>query len=108
MIRKLAEELATDGAVPGGNDARPLDEPSAPAIKSDFTPDPDHGFTAHSGEGHAQTTAGVLSRSLTNYEPAAQDYERTMSRVLGDHVKNISGSSATSQRSVKRFQGRKR
>ena len=108
MIRKLAEELATDSIVLGGNETRPLEEPSAPSIKTDATPDPDHGFTNHSGEGHAQTTQGVLDRTLSNAGAAAQQHETVLTRVLGDHVKRVSGSSATSQRAVRRFRGRKR
>jgi hypothetical protein len=110
MIRKLAEELASnEGAtVQGANEVLPLDEPGKPPVKPSATPDPEHGFTQHSGEGHAQTTHGVLQRSLDNFNPAAQDYERVMTQVLGEHVKRVSGSSATSQRAVRRFRERKR
>jgi hypothetical protein len=110
MIRKLAEELANNeaGTVQGENNALPLDEPRAPALKSDATPDPEHGFTQHSGEGHARTSHGFLQRSLDQYRPATRDYERVMTQVLGEHVKQVSGSSATSQKAAQRFRERKR
>lgn len=107
MIRKLAEELAMDSSpVAGDNNAAPLQEPKAPAVKPSATPAPDYGFTPHSSEGHAQSTHGFLDRSLSGFDQAARDYESTMAEALGSHVKRVSGSSSTSQRAVQRFRNR--
>jgi len=108
MIRKLAEELASNPTVAGENDVAPIKDVSPPATKPDALPDPDHGFTSHSREGHARTNHGFLSRALGNYDTAARDHESVLSEVLGDHVRQVTGSSMMSQRAVRRFQGRKR
>jgi hypothetical protein len=108
MIRKLAEELATNPTVSGENEALPLKEPSAPAVKDTATPDPEHGFTEHSGEGHAQTTHGFLDRAFDTFSQAGKQHEQVLAGVLGDHVRRVSGSSSTSQRAVQRFRNRGR
>lgn len=108
MIRKLAEELAMNPTLSGGpaDDPAPLEEPAAPATKPDNTPDPEHGFTEMSGHGHNQTMHRFLDRALGRFGSAAEQHNQVLSQVLGEHVKSISGSSATSQRAVQRFRER--
>lgn len=110
MIRKLAEELAMNSTLSGSeaDNPAPLESVPAPPTKPDNTLDPSYGFTEFSGERHDQTMHRFLDRALDNYDDAASQHEKVLTEVLGDHVKQISGSSATSQRAMKRFQDRSR
>lgn len=110
MIRKLAEELAMGPTVSGSeaDNPAPLKEVAAPPSKDDATLEPGYGFTSFSGDAHRQTMHRFLGRALGEYDGAAEQHERTLTQVLGDHVKQTSGSSATSQRAMRRFQNRSR
>lgn len=110
MIRKLAEELAMNPTLSGSeaDNPAPLHHVEAPPTKPDNTPDPEHGFTAFSGERHNQTMHRFLDRALGQFDEAASQHERVLTEVLGEHVKHTSGSSATSQRAMRRFRNRSR
>lgn len=110
MIRKLAEELATNPTLSGSeaDNPAPLNEVPAPPTKPDNTLEPQHGFTEFSGDRHDQTMHRFLDRALGQYDEAAKQHERVLTQVLGEHVKHTSGSSATSQRAMTRFRNRSR
>lgn len=103
MIRKLAEELATNDLVPGTNDIRPAVEPAAPAAKATA----DHGtleqgWPKATNEGNNQTQAGVLSRALKGYSNGVRGHNDVLATALGAHVRKITGSSSLSRSAVRR------
>jgi len=103
---KLAQELGTNDIVTGENETAPLDPPDAPEGKPDMGFAPDYGFTDTTTHKHDETMHGTLDRTLDGYAGATRDYNDSMSRILGEHVRSTSGSPAVTQRAVRRFRDR--
>lgn len=103
MIRKLAEELATNDLVLGSNDIRPQEEPNPPAAKA--TADHaslEHGWTPHANATNNQDQAGVLSRTLKGYKDESRQYNNILATHLGEHVRKLTGSPSMSRSAVQR------
>lgn len=93
MIRKLAEELATNPGVSGTNNIRPADPGQPPALK----PDMQGPFSDLVVGRHAEGKQGVLDRGFEQYPSMVGDYKNTIGALLSAKIEEISGSSAASQ-----------
>ena len=103
MIRKLAEELATNDLVPGTNDIRPLEEPAAPADKPTAREYAlEHGWPESTTETNKQDQGGVLSRTLKGYKDEARSYNNILATHLGEHVRKLTGSTSMSRSAIQR------
>jgi len=103
MIRKLAEELAFNGIVPGDNEIRPLATPAPAAEKAhakDSVDTPNWTSTAH--DANADGQSGVLGRALDGFKAEAGKYNDALAKHLGEHVRKITGSVSQSRAAVLR------
>lgn len=103
---KFAEDLDTNDLVLGENETAPLDPDAPPEAKEDSTIAPEFGFTENTTNTHNETMHGTLDRTLDEYGSATKDYNSSMARILGSHVRTTSGSPAVTKRAVQRFLGR--